>query len=136
MGLAEKRAVKEFQEGQYPNLKSAIDTACGFDVPIKVEWETLSEDGMSHLFSDAIAKIYFQPVIDGFKEICQDDMGKEALQGALKEVVFRNSGSHSNPNAAIHFEGGVLTVDHKPFSNIDDVSDRTKHLVSLLEKNL
>ena len=33
MGLAEKRAVQEFQKSEFPALKKAIDDAAGFQLP-------------------------------------------------------------------------------------------------------
>ena len=34
------------------------------------------------------------------------------------------------------FSDGVLTHDHQPCTNIDDIKDRAKALQSLLEENL
>ena len=136
MGLVEKRAIKDFQEGQYPEFKKALDDACGFDVNMEVDWETVTEDGMAHLINESMEKVYFQPVIEGFQNICADEMGKEALKEALKLVKFCNNGGNTNPGAAISFKGGTLTVDHQPYSNMDDVKDRTKEMVAVLESNL
>ena len=136
MGLAEKRAIKEFQDGEYPGLKSSLDEACGFDVEMVVDWDTVTEDGMGHMISESMARVYFQPVIDGLKSITADDMGKEALKESLKKVVFCNNGDNSSASNSIKFEDGVLTVDHKPYSNIGEVDGRTKAVISILEQNL
>lgn len=136
MGLAERRAVKDFQDKQYPELKRALDAAAGFGVEVEVNWDTLAQDEMSHLYAEAFPKVYFKPIIDAFQTICADQMGKDALKGALKKVVICNTSGYWSPEGAIKFEGGTLKIDHEPCSNIDYIEERTKHIVSLLEKSL
>lgn len=135
MGLAERRAVKAFQDEKLGALTKSLNDAAGFDVALEIDWDALAIDGFDHMYEEAWTKIFFKPVEAAFSEICCDDMGKEALQAALKQLVFKNSGQFSNPSG-ITFEGGVLTVDHKADSNIDDVAARTKGLVAILEKSL
>ena len=135
MGLAERRVIKEFQDTKYPELKKAIDDAAGFPVEMDVQWDTLALEGSSHLFLSCFPKIYFQPLIDGFTSICKDDMGKEALKGALKKVVICNvKGKHSE--TGITFANGILEIDHLQTSNVDNVKDRTKGVIKVLEKSL
>ncbi len=136
MGLAERRAVKAFQDTQYPELKRALDAAAGFGVEVEVNWETLAQDEMSHLYADAFPKVYFKPIIDAFQAICADQMGKDALKGSLKKIVICNVSNYWSPSSAVTFDGGTLKIDHEPCSNVDDIEERTKHIVSLLEKNL
>jgi len=136
MGLAEKRAIKEFQDTKYPDLIKEVHNACSFEVTLDIQWETLSKDGMAHLVSDAILKVYFQPIIGALKEICADDMGKEALRSSLKKIQFCNTKEAFSPAKAIFFVDGVLSIDHQPFSNIDDVADRRKYIVKILENAL
>ncbi|OVE76813.1 hypothetical protein BVX98_04680 [bacterium F11] len=135
MGLAEKRAVKEFQDGAFPGLKKQIDEAAGFDVPLDVNWDSLGVEGLAHLYADAFEKVYFIPVIEALKKICADDMGKEALKGSLKNIVLSNTEDKSG-EAGIGYEGGTLKIDHKPTTNIGDVSLRTNAIVKKLESAL
>lgn len=135
MGLAEKKATKEFEQTHYPNLLSAIQQAAACPVEVEIKWETLQEDGMGHLSAEAWPEIYFKPVINAFKNITADDMGKEALTGALKKVVIQNV-KQVYGKEAYSFEGGVVTVDHKPYTNISDTNQRTEALQNLLESKL
>ena len=135
MGLAEKRIIKEFETTVYPGLKQKIDEAAGFAVPMEVRWETLAkEERYSHQWLGAWQNVYFQPIIDAFKHICADDMGKEALKGALKQIVVQNTkDSYSSDWAS--FESGVLTLDYQ-FANIDAVRDRMERMKTAVEKAL
>jgi hypothetical protein len=136
MGLAERRAVKEFQDHMFPELKNALERAAGFPVPVEVEWDGLARDEMSHLYAECFPKVYFRPLIDALKTIAADQMGKDALQSGLKKILIRNSAQHYSPSSAITFQNGVLTVDHDPVTNADDIRDRTEYTVKILEKNL
>jgi hypothetical protein len=63
-------------------------------------------------------------------------MGKEALKEALKKVVIKNEGGFVYGSNAYSFSNGVLTIDHVPFSNVDNITERSTELGALLMKNL
>ncbi len=136
MGLAERRAAKNFETNQLPALQKEIDAAAGFSIPLEINWEQLSPEGQTHLYEESWTKVYFRPLIDALKAICVDDMGKAALKGALKKVVIKNAQNVYYGDRIATFEGGVLTLDHEPTTNIDDVADRAKGIQATLEKNL
>lgn len=135
MGLAERRAAKNFEDNNYPGLKSEIDAAAGFETDIEVNWASLAVDDYGHMYEEAFGKVYFQPLIAAFAAICIDNMGKEALKSGLKKIVIKNESDRSNYRG-FTFEDGVLTIDHKPVTNIDDIKDRTEGITALLEKGL
>lgn len=135
MGLKEKRAVQDFEQNIFPGLKTEIETIAGFSIEFEIAWEKLAIDGYDHLYAEAFPKVYFTPIANAFKEICVDDMGKEALKGALKKIFITNEKGASSPTA-MAFEGGTLTVDHKPATNIDDIDVRSKAIQKLLENAL
>lgn len=136
MGLAERRAAKKFEDTLYPPLKKQLDAAAHFDVPVDVHWESLAIEERAHLYDECFPKVYFQPLIEAFQAICVDDMGREALKAKLKRVVIRNTADNSSASSMVTFEGGVLTLDHKPTTNVDDVRDRTKSIQQTLEAAL
>ena len=136
MGLAERRAAKQFETEQFPALKSELMSALGFEVPVEVDWEALSIADMAHLYRDAWPRVYFEPSRDAFKSICADDMGKDALRAALKKIVITNRGGVCYGDRWAKFEGGVLTLDHEPCTNIDSVQERADGLRLLIEKAL
>ena len=87
MGLTERRAIKAFQENKYPKLKAEMDTAAGFDVPVVVDWDTIMavSEGYSEQYEENLPKVFFRPLIEAFKGICIDDLGKEAFKEGLKK---------------------------------------------------
>jgi hypothetical protein len=138
MGLAERRAAKEFETNRYPSLKAQVIQAAGFEVPIEVHWETLSTDEQSHLYDDCWPKVYFAPLIEALKSITRDDIGKEALKGGLKKIVIQNrAGTYYGDRMAQWEKGsGTLTLDHEPCTNVDNVKERTDGITKALETNL
>lgn len=135
MGLAEKRAVEEFKTALYPALKSDVEKAAGFAVPLEVKWETLAVADYAQSYNTFFSKVYFEPIIAALKAICVDEMGKSALKSALKKIVICNESENSYPTH-FTFSNGVLLLDHVPSSNVDDVESRTSAIQQLLEKNL
>lgn len=57
MGLAERRAIKDFQDNHLPKLQAEIHKAAGFPVPIEVTWDQLATEGQSHLFVKAAIEL-------------------------------------------------------------------------------
>ncbi|WP_206604225.1 DUF6882 domain-containing protein [Aquimarina sediminis] len=136
MGGKEKSAIQEFKNEQFQELKNRINKAAGFDVVLEVAWDTLIEDRFSHLYHDSFPKIYFLPILEAFNTICIDKLGQELLKDGLKKVTIINNDNYHNPEKAITFSNGVLTIDHSPILNADKIEDRTKQIVTLLENNL
>lgn len=136
MGLAERRVAKQFQENEYEVFLQEIKTIVGKDVEVSVEWDSIAEDGMSHLYAECWPQVYFQPLLKALQSICADDMGKEAIADELQKVVIKNEGSISNSSKWSAFENKTLTLDHKPTTNVHDAEDRAKSLQVLLENSL
>jgi hypothetical protein len=134
MGLPEKRALAAWQEKEFPNWKTKVDTVAGFEIPFEVKWDSLLEDGRAELMNEAYTKVYFQPLLEAVSAVCTDQMGKNALKSALKNVVI--DGTAGSSPGSFSFENGVLLLQHKPFSNIDDIKARTKKITELFEKAL
>ena len=138
MGLAERRVATDFETNHYPALKKKIDEAAGFEVPMEVKWNTLADGDPRFVkgWTDGWPKIYFAPIIEAFKLICRDQMGKDALRSALKQIVIQNTTkSFSSYWAKFEPANGVLTLDYQ-YTNVDAIKDRTDVLVKELEKHL
>lgn len=136
MGLKEKRITEAFKSGYYETLLEKINMAAGFKVDMQVAWETLFEDRFMHLYNETYPKIYFQPLIEAFEAVSADELGKELMRKGLKSVVVKNTADHHNPEHAISFEKGILTIDHSPVINADKVQDRAEKIIMLLENGL
>ncbi|MEQ1875674.1 MAG: hypothetical protein ABL958_03450 [Bdellovibrionia bacterium] len=132
MGLAEKRVTEEIKQKWNGGWLKQVEDAIGTSVQWEVKWETLVKDGTAGYAVDAFDKVFVQSLVEGFKSICQDQMGKDAVKGALKKIVIQNVDGITNGDYWCKFEGGVLTLDHQ-FGNVDYINDRKVGLVKLLE---
>jgi hypothetical protein len=135
MGLAERRAAERFKNDDYPAWKEKIDTAAGFDVPVEVKWDELAAADYADSYASWFPKVYFQPMVEALSGIAIDQMGKDALRDGLKRIVVRNSEQYAS-TSGFAFDGGILTVDHKPYANVDYGTERAEGLQKLLEAGL
>ncbi len=53
MGLAERCAIKDFQDNHLPKLLAKIHAAAGFPVPAELTWDQIATEGSGHLYVDA-----------------------------------------------------------------------------------
>lgn len=141
LGLAERRALKAYQDGKYPELLKEIRAAAGFELEVEVVWETIAKLGQAESYGEPgyWTDIYFVPLAKALARIGQDEMGKTALQAGLKKVVVRldeASAPASNYPNGLTFEGGTLTINWHPYSNTDDVDERVDALVKTMEPKL
>lgn len=136
MGLAERRVAQEFQTKNFPALKTRIEEAAGFPVPIEVNWDALSIEGESRLYAESWTDVYFEPLIEGLKSVTRDQMGKDAVKKELKSIVITNQGGVYYPDNWAKFENGILRLDHEPLTNVADREQRAKKLTELLESKL
>jgi hypothetical protein len=135
MGLAERRAVERFKSDDYPEWKARIDQATGFEVPVEVTWEELAAEEYASSYASFFPKVYFEPLVDALTAITVDEIGKSAVRDGLNKIVVRNTDQYSNTRG-FAFEEGVLTIDHKPHTNVDDGDERAKGLRRILEAGL
>lgn len=135
MGLAERRAAKEFQDKNLPALQTEIQKLAGNAVPIEVNWDQLATPEQASLYAESWPELYFKPVIEALRQITRDQMGKDAVKGGLKKVEIRNSKGAFSPHNAITFDNGTLAIDHH-LSNVGDTNERTKFIIELMEKSL
>ncbi len=145
-GLAERRAIKEYQDSKFPEFKKQIDAAAGFDVKVTVNWDKLAVPGQAehYLEDEYISDIFFYPLIEALKSVAKDEMGKTALKSSLKEIVITYDAATapaSNYKNGYPFENGVLTINNQPWSNSDgrdgsNYKDRVKAITENLEEKL
>jgi hypothetical protein len=137
MGLAERRAAKEFETNVYPGLKQQIDAVAGFEVPLEVKWDTLmKQEKYIAKWNESWPQLYFLPIVEAFKAICIDQMGKDALKDGVKNIIVQDTQeSYSSPWASFDKATGTLTLDHQ-YTNVDDVRARAQTLQMTLEKDL
>lgn len=139
--LAERRAITAYQEGPYVEQLKAIQAAAGFEVPVDVQWNSIALPDQSQNYTqDGFWKqVYFTPLEKAFASVAVDDMGKQALKAKLSKVVVRYdeaTAPSSNYPEGVAFDGGVLSLNFKPYTNVDDVDARAEAIQKALEAKL
>jgi hypothetical protein len=137
MGLAEKRVVKQFQDENLPKIQEEMKTLSGVEIPFEVEWESLPDDGSASYLMEGLNYVYFLPVLEAFRSVCADEMGRESIAANLKKIVIRNHEPEPNYFEAITFVDGVLLIDQR-LSNIEEnyMKERAKKVLEALEAGL
>ena len=141
VGLAERRAISAYRQDRYPALEKAIQEAVGFPVPVEVAWDQLTIPGDAKYYSDEgyFGKTIFEPLAAGLRDIAKDQMGRDALKQKLKTIRVRydeKTAPASNYPNGLKFDGGVLDVNWRPYSNVADYKERVDAVVQVLEKGL
>jgi hypothetical protein len=141
LGLAERRALKDYQEKDFPAIKKNLMTAVGFEAPLDIKWEQLAQPGEADRYKEDgyWNATIFKPLTKAMTSITADKEGKDALKAKLKKIVIMydpNTAPASNYANGIKFEAGVLTINFRPYSNVDAVDERTAAIQKLLEDNL
>lgn len=140
IGLAERRAIAAYRQDRYPALEKAIQEAAGFPVLVEVAWDQLTLPGDAKNYADDgyFGKTIFEPLAAGLREVGKDPMGRDALKQKLKTIRVRydeKTATSNYPNG-LKFEGGVLNVNWRPFTNVADFKDRVEAIVLTMEKGL
>jgi hypothetical protein len=135
MGLAEKRAVKAFQDNKLPAIQEQIDAAVGKPVPLTVAWEQLALEGYGERYEELWMESCFNPLVKGLQEVGVDDMGREALGESLKSIHILGDYAHA---LKAQFQDGVLTLDFRLWNppSEDEKKDFVKTIRSTLEEAL
>ncbi len=141
LGLADRRALKKYQDEKLPALKKAINEAAGFSVELDIKWENIARPGEGERYNDDDywTNIYFVPLANALKSIAADEMGKKALKAGLKKVVIdfdeKTAPATNYPNG-LKLEDKTLYMNFTPFTNTADIKEREKAIKELLESKL
>ncbi|NJK43879.1 MAG: MarR family transcriptional regulator [Pleurocapsa sp. SU_196_0] len=135
MGLAERRAVKAFQDNKLPTIQSQIDAAVGKPVPLEINWEQLALEEYADRYEGLWMASCFEPLVAALGEVGSDDLGREALQESLKSIRILGEYAHA---LKVSFSDGVLTLDFRLWNppSADEQKDFTKNIRTTLESAL
>ncbi len=141
LGLEERRGLEKFRQENYPKLLNAIRGAAGYDIDIDVRWDTIVLEGLGeHFTEDGFwTNVYFVPLIEAFKQVGKDAMGKQALKKGLKriQISFDEATAPASDYAkGLSFDNGVLSINWRPFTNADALTDRSDALIKAIEPKI
>jgi hypothetical protein len=106
MSLEEKREIKKATEGWLPEKNQELtELSGGGTMTFDVDWSTFAGDlkGMNWLEFNGP-----QQVVNAFRMIGTDDLGREALRESVRKIVVKNTKDAAQKSLAM--DGGVLTL--------------------------
>lgn len=131
MGLAEKRLAKRLQDEVIPAFQAELNAIVGYEPTLEIDWDTFTafdEYPMTRLEGSVLPQL-----IEVAKSICRDDMGKEALKGAMQKIHLVNTDNDND--VELRFAEGVLY--HKmQLAGSTYRYYSTDQIIALLEKSL
>jgi len=122
MSLKENRIIKDLETNSLVELKKGIQELLGEELPITIDWKSISSEKYLHLYKEGLENVYFSPLKQTLTSITQDELGKQALSDMisskqLKEIIMRNTIKTTVPKNGISFNSGALIIDLEPFAN-------------------
>lgn len=131
MGLEERRKMKELQETTFPERTAELAEICGGgSITYEVDWNSFADDLQALNFLDNLA---CHRINMALRVICQDDLGKEAVQDGLKLIKLKNV--KTKPEMSMTFDGGVLEM-HCAYALLSDGIFSDNEIRELLTKKL
>ncbi|MBD8653794.1 hypothetical protein IFT66_22110 [Rhizobium sp. CFBP 13726] len=139
--LGERRAISAVEKDKFPAVQKRIQDAAGFEVAIKVDWNSLALPGDDQYYGqdDYLVKTVFLPIENAMKNVAKDAMGKEALKAKLTTINIHYIDAGISASAykdRVKFGSGTLDINFRPFTNSADVDERTNAIISVLEAAL
>jgi len=104
MGLIEKRYIKDGKEKWVPEANKDLQEVTGGAQEFEIVWEGFESDteALKNLQNQGMARI-----IRGLRQICVDDLGKEAVNEQIKAILVKNVDNKSKNSITI--EDGKAT---------------------------
>ena len=105
MGLIENRLIKLGKEEWVPGAQKDLRELTGGQQVYEIDWTTFTSD------ADALQNLQNQGlrrINSAFRNICRDELGKEAVNEQIKKIVVRNVATPSEKSVSL--ADGVVTV--------------------------
>jgi hypothetical protein len=85
MSLEEKRAIKTAEDGWIKERTAELAGLCGATIPYEFDWASFAGDLQSINWLEANGPHQVNVAI---RQVCSDELGREAVRGAIKKIVF------------------------------------------------
>ena len=83
MGLEEKRMLRQIKEEVFPTYEAELAKITGTPIAYEVDWDSFAANRDALVFLESRV---FGPINEGLRDICRDDLGKEAVQASIKTI--------------------------------------------------
>ena len=106
MGLKEKKAAKSIEDQYLSDYQKEINDIVGKALPININWDTFEMD-----YIKFVPSVCLQTLTDGLKEVCSDDIGKEAIQESINSIeVYCIPNEGAEDKKSLTLEAGVFAL--------------------------
>lgn len=104
MGLAEKRWAAEKKKTDEPAYVAELTKTLGFEVPVEIDWDGFSQNmaESSYITNDSYG---LSNLVKALATITADDIGREAIKGALKKISIKSVPADST---SFTFKDGLI----------------------------
>lgn len=126
MGLAERRRIAEIKDKHLPRFQQALTEAVGSELPFEIDISSFPEDPKVLDCYDYYYESYGPGmVVNVMKEVCVDQMGKDAVRAAIKKIVFQNvaKSSEAPGEKELKLENGTLIIRESFYGYSDKLFD-------------
>lgn len=138
LGLADRRALKEFQDNYYPGWLKEFHAAAGTKIAVDVNWESLffqvPEDMDRESLTNLWKNNFFEPLTVAFKALTTDEMGKKAVKDGIKKITI--NGAEANSASHSKLENGTFAVKFSPTNGANYPADIGRSWCEYLETKL
>jgi hypothetical protein len=111
MGLEEKRLLKQVQEEQLPQTKAQIKEICGVEIPVEIDQDSFMNDQFAKNALESLKRQGLDVIVEAIKEVCKDDMGKDAAKEGLRKIAFKQLPNEKQGDLTTYMKDGVVTVE-------------------------
>lgn len=113
MGLKIRRFKKKTEDWITSHVQKYFTNQTGHNIPFKIDWESFGEiDDNEDIVKKGLTYSVFESNV---RSLCSDDLGKEAYQEDVKELLVRHTDSEDLKDITYVLEKGVLifVANHK-----------------------
>ena len=113
MGLAERRRVVNIKDNHTKRFQAELTSAIGFELPFEIDIASFPENATILDCYDYYYESYGPGlVVKVMKEVCGDDLGRDAVKAKLKKIVFQNTAKtpESPGDKSVSIESETLFV--------------------------
>lgn len=137
MGLAEKKAVHDFQTNEWPKMAERIKAAAGYDLEVVPLWEHLvPHEKNAPRYAYFFEQIFVIPIENCFKEFAKDNFTKEAVSKGIKKITLSNTKNIYSETQWLTMNPPEINLEWDIWTNVDRVQGRTESLKKAIEKAL
>lgn len=137
MGLAEKKAIHDFQTNNWPAMLERIKAAAGYELEVAPQWDTLMpHEKNAPKYAHFFEQFFVLPIENCFKEFAKEDFTKKAVSEGIKKITLSNTKNNYYSTGYVTVNGSEVNLEWDLWTNVDRVDERTKTLKTAIEKAL